>query len=115
MEVYLVGKGKFGPAALLAAALEPGLKRILLESSVLSFTSILESPLQSGNENAIVPGILSHFDLPDLVPMLGNRRLFRISNINLSSPQARNPSLILRGEGWSLKRTAPQFYSENNF
>jgi hypothetical protein len=110
-----VGKGKFGPAALLAAALEPGFKRVLLESSVLSFASILESPLQSGNENAIVPGVLSHFDLPDLVPMLGSRSLFLVSNINASGSQARNPSLILRGEGWSLQRTAPKFYSENNF
>ena len=108
-EVYLVGKGKFGPAALLAAALEPGFKRILLESSVQSFTSILESPLQSGNENAIVPGILSHFDLPDLVPMLGPRSLFLVSSTNPSGSQARNPSLILRGEGWSLQRTVPKF------
>ncbi len=108
-EVYLVGKGKFGPAALLAAALEPGFKRILLESSVQSFTSILESPLQSGNENAIVPGILSHFDLPDLVPLLGTRSLFLVSSTSPSGSQARNASLILRGEGWSLQRTVPPF------
>ncbi|MCX6612043.1 MAG: hypothetical protein NTW74_14455, partial [Acidobacteria bacterium] len=114
-EVYLVGKGKFGPAAILAAALEPGFRRILLESSVISFASILESPLQSGNENAIVPGLLSHFDLPDLVTMLGTRSLFWVSNTNASRAQtsALSPTLSfsLRGEGWSLQRTAKSFLS----
>lgn len=112
-EVFVIGKGNFAPAALLAAALEPGFHRVLVESSMVSFASFIESPIHNGHENAIVPGILSYFDLPDLAPLIGSRSVFWISSVNTSEFRTAVSKLgwssRIRGEGWSLQRTATEF------
>ncbi len=98
--VYLIGKARFGPAAIIAAALEPGFQRVILESSITSFSSVLEAPIQQGIENAIVPGILAHFDLPDDI------RFTWIS----PAIATQFPKAIRRGELWTLRRTVPNFF-----
>ncbi len=99
--VYLFAKGKFGPAAIIAATLEAGFQKVILESSLSSFRSIVESPIQQGLENTIVPGILKHFDLPDDI------RFTWISTTTPSGLPSTRPNSITRGEGWTLQRTVP--------
>ena len=112
--VYLIGKAKFAPAAIIAASLEPGFQKVLLESSITSFTSVLEAPTQQGLENTISPGALAHFDLPEIMKLVSPRPVFWVSKpigLQLHPIPARSKySSIVRGEGWSLLRTIPALF-----
>ncbi len=64
---------KFGGVAMLhAAALDSRIKRIALEETLESYTSVVEHRLNRGITEHIVPGALRYYDFPDLVRMMGS-------------------------------------------
>lgn len=65
-KVWLHAKGSMVPVAVFLAALEPGIERVALEGGIRSYQEIVDARLHSGQALAIVPGILEHFDLPEL-------------------------------------------------
>jgi hypothetical protein len=103
LPVTVYAKGKMGPAALLAAVLEPGISRVLLESTISRWQAVVEAPSQQGQENSIVPGVLAHFDLPDLKRLIAPRPLLELSPVGAGGEPIRavksGPGLKLRGEG----------------
>ena len=81
--VFVFAKGRLGPAGLLAAVLEPRISRLLLESSIQSLQGIVEAPMYHSLENAIVPGVLAHFDLADLRRLVAPRAIMELSLIHI--------------------------------
>ncbi len=73
--VDVVGVGAGGPIVLHAAALEPRIKRITIERSVLSWSSVVRTPVGHGQLANAVPGALEAYDLPDLAAVLVPRPL----------------------------------------
>lgn len=65
-KVWLHAKGTMVPVAVFLAAMEPGIERVALEGGIRSYREIVDAQLHSGQALAIVPGILEHFDLPEL-------------------------------------------------
>lgn len=65
-KVWLHAKGPMVPVAVFLAALEPGIERVALEGGIASYQEIVAARVHAGQELAIVPGILEHFDLPEL-------------------------------------------------
>jgi hypothetical protein len=69
--VHLMSVGRSGPAALHAAALEPGLfTSIRLAKCVISWSNVVGTPMAVGQFENAVHGGLKVYDLPDLVATL---------------------------------------------
>jgi hypothetical protein len=71
----IVGVGSAGPIALHAAALEPRIEAVTLDKSLVSWMSVVETPLALNQFCNIVPGALKVYDLPDLAAALAPRPL----------------------------------------
>lgn len=72
--IRLVGVGRTGPVALHAAALEPRFVGLTLRDSIDSWTDdVVARPLAPQMLSQVVPGVLAHYDLPDLAAMLAGR------------------------------------------
>jgi cephalosporin-C deacetylase-like acetyl esterase len=74
-QVHVIGVGEAGPVALHVAALEPRVKRVTLEGSVLSWSNVVQTPISYGQLANVVPGVLQVYDLPDLAATLAPRAL----------------------------------------
>jgi len=73
LNITVWGKGHGGVAAMLAAALEPRIAKVLAEGSVVSWFAITQGRLFDDIAEIVVPGVLKDFDLPDLVPLIAPR------------------------------------------
>jgi cephalosporin-C deacetylase-like acetyl esterase len=65
--------GHYGLVLLHAAVLDPRLSHITIDHSLSSYRSLLEAPMPLGAPEDILPGVILHYDLPDLVRTLGTR------------------------------------------
>lgn len=74
-EIHIIGIGTAGPIALHAAALEPRIKRVTLEQSPLSWSSVVRTPISYSQLGNVVPGALKGYDLPDLTALVAPRPL----------------------------------------
>lgn len=101
----------------MAAALEPRLREIAIERSILSFQDVVEAGVHYNLETAVVPGILKHLDLPGVVQLLNGRRVIIISPVHPNGtplfieeahkklgPIASTVQITARGEGWPIGR-----------
>ncbi|TGE23433.1 alpha/beta hydrolase family protein [Hymenobacter metallicola] len=73
--VELCATGQAAPVALHAAVLAPAIAKVWVSSPVTSFHQILEQPTGKDWYSVVVPGVLAHYDLPDLAAALGPQRL----------------------------------------
>ncbi len=79
-KLHLIGAGRAGPVALHAAVIEPQLKSVTLQNSINSWTDdVVARPLVPQMLELVVPGVLEHYDLPDLATMLGDRLVVEVS------------------------------------
>jgi hypothetical protein len=67
--------GRAAPAALHAAALDERISDTVLESMVVSWSSVVRIPLSKGQLGNVVPGALAVYDLPDLAAAIAPRPL----------------------------------------
>lgn len=77
------GKGLIATAVLHAAVLDPRIQGLILQDSLVSYRAIAQTPLHRRIFDAILPGTLSAYDLPDLVAALAPRP---VSLVNARSP-----------------------------
>ncbi|MCS7314123.1 MAG: acetylxylan esterase [Bryobacterales bacterium] len=77
--IGILGKANGGVVAIVAAALEPRVARVAAEGSVLSYMDIVRAPLHENMTELIVPGLLRHFDLPDLAAAVAPRPLWLVA------------------------------------
>jgi cephalosporin-C deacetylase-like acetyl esterase len=74
-DVHVVGVGTAGPVALHAAALDPCIKSVVVERSVISWSAVAAAPLNRGQLTNAVPGVLKVYDLPELAGLIAPRPL----------------------------------------
>jgi cephalosporin-C deacetylase-like acetyl esterase len=80
-------KGRTLAADLLhAAVLDRRIAAVALEDSLLSYASIVRTPLHQGILEMVIPGVIGKYDLPDLVAALAPRPLCLL---NVKSPMAK--------------------------
>jgi pimeloyl-ACP methyl ester carboxylesterase len=72
---HLVGVGTGGPIVLHAAALDPQVKSVEVENSILSWTDVAKTPVTVDQLTNVVPGVLRAYDLPDLATLIAPRPL----------------------------------------
>jgi dienelactone hydrolase/pimeloyl-ACP methyl ester carboxylesterase len=72
---HVVGIGTAAPSALHAAALEPRIKEVELRRCVMSWESVVRTPISHNQLVNAVPGALAVYDLPELAATLAPRSL----------------------------------------
>jgi cephalosporin-C deacetylase-like acetyl esterase len=72
-QITAQASGHLGLVLLHAAALDPRLKHITIDHALESYKSLLEAPIPIDAPEDILPGVLLHYDIPDLVKSLGPR------------------------------------------
>jgi len=65
--------GHMGLVLLHAAVLDKRIKHIDIDHVLSSYRSLLDAPLPTGAPEDVLPGVLLHYDIPDLVKSLGPR------------------------------------------
>jgi len=68
--------GHLGLVLLHAAVLDPRLKHVTVQGALASYRGLLDVPLPMDVPQDILPGVLRHYDIPDLVRLLGRRATF---------------------------------------
>jgi cephalosporin-C deacetylase-like acetyl esterase len=71
--ITAIGSGHMGLVLLHAAVLDPRLAHITVNHVLSSYRSLLNAPLPIGASEDVLPGVLLHYDIPDLVRSLGPR------------------------------------------
>jgi cephalosporin-C deacetylase-like acetyl esterase len=71
----VIGCGNAGPVVLHAAILEPRIKRVTLDRSIVSWAAVVQSPITHNQLTNAVPGVLAAYDLPDLAAAVAPRPL----------------------------------------
>lgn len=74
-DVHLIGKGYGSLPAAFAALLHPRVAQVTLKNAPKSYTDIVNAELYKWPLSSFVPGVLKHFDLPDVYRELGAKRL----------------------------------------
>jgi dienelactone hydrolase/pimeloyl-ACP methyl ester carboxylesterase len=74
-EAHVYGFGVTGPVALHAAAVEPSIKQVTLERSLVSWSNVTHTPASVNQLSNVVPGVLKVYDLPELAATLSPRTL----------------------------------------
>jgi cephalosporin-C deacetylase-like acetyl esterase len=74
-DVSLTAKDGMGVAALHSAALDPRIESLTLEGTLISWSSVVHTPLNKGQLQNVVPGVLAWYDLPDLAALIAPRPL----------------------------------------
>ncbi|MDQ6678693.1 MAG: acetylxylan esterase [Acidobacteriota bacterium] len=72
-KIYVTGAGAGAVPALYAAALDPRIRGAAIEQGLLSYRSIVDSRISYDAYQQVVPGVLRHFDLPDLAAAIAPR------------------------------------------
>jgi len=74
--IYVMGEGPAGLAALMAAVLDAEVKSVLLRHVPLTYQGIVSTEDYTLELEWFVPGILKHFDLPDIVAAVSPRTVW---------------------------------------
>lgn len=72
-QIRAEASGHLGLVLLHAAALDPRLKHVTVDHTLKSYRALLEEPMPRDAPEDILPGVLLHYDVPDLVRALGAR------------------------------------------
>jgi cephalosporin-C deacetylase-like acetyl esterase len=71
--ITAAGSGHMGLVLLHAAVLDSRIKHITVDHALTSYLSLLDAPLPKGAPEDVLPGVLLHYDIPDLAKSLGAR------------------------------------------
>jgi dienelactone hydrolase/pimeloyl-ACP methyl ester carboxylesterase len=74
-ECLLFASGAAVPAALHAAVLDSRIPEVTLERGILSWSSVVKTPITQNQLANVVPGALLAYDLPDLAAAIAPRKL----------------------------------------
>jgi cephalosporin-C deacetylase-like acetyl esterase len=75
-QITAEASGHLGLVLLHAAVLDPRLKHITIDHTLESYKSLLEAPMPIDAPEDILPGVLLHYDIPDIIKSLGPRLTF---------------------------------------
>lgn len=75
--ISAVASGHMGLVLLHAGILDPRIGHVTIDHALESYRSLLDAPLPVGAPEDVVPGVLLHYDIPDLVRALGTRVALR--------------------------------------
>ena len=81
-EITAYGRGALGLVALHAAALEEGIDRVVVENTLLSYQTALRAALHKNLSEVVIPGVLNHYDVDDLLIAISPRKVLVVNPVN---------------------------------
>jgi cephalosporin-C deacetylase-like acetyl esterase len=81
-QIRILGKGSSGLAALMATALDDRVHSALIRQAPCCYSSIVESEEYSLALDWFVPGILEHFDVPDIAASISPRPVWIVDAVD---------------------------------
>ena len=75
MHLEAFATGVNAPALIHAALQENSIKQITISNTIPSYYSLLQTPLTLDRFEYVIPSVLSHYDLPDLIKIIGKDRV----------------------------------------
>jgi cephalosporin-C deacetylase-like acetyl esterase len=72
-QISAQASGHLGLVLLHAAVLDPRIKHITIDHTLESYASLMQAPMPMDAPEDILPGVLRHYDIPDLTRALGPR------------------------------------------
>jgi hypothetical protein len=75
-QISAQASGHLGLVLLHAAVLDSRLKHVTIDHTLESYSSLLQAPIPVDAPEDILPGVLLHYDIPDLIKALGPRVTF---------------------------------------
>jgi cephalosporin-C deacetylase-like acetyl esterase len=81
-QIRILGRGSAGLAGGMAALLDERVRSILLTHAIPSYQSIVDSEDYSVSLDWFVPGILQHFDLPDILASISPRPVWIYNSVD---------------------------------
>lgn len=81
-QVGLLAVGSMGPAATHAAAFHPEIRWLVLDGSLATYASVALNRFYTTPTDALVPGALTAYDLPDLLASIAPRRVAIVGPVN---------------------------------
>jgi hypothetical protein len=84
------GRGPEGMAALHAAAVDTRIAHVVVENTLLSYRSALEAPLHKNLSDIILPGVLLHYDVADLLQAISPRTVALVNPADAMGVTARD-------------------------
>lgn len=73
------GSGAYGTVVLHAAALDGRIQRVVVENTLASYRLAIEQPLHRDISEVMIPGVLLHYDMDDLVRAIAPRPVTIVS------------------------------------
>ncbi len=83
-QIRMIGQEEAGLAALIASALDDRVRSVLLTKTIVSYMTIVQSKDYSLALDWFVPGILEHFDLPDIAASMSPRPVWIVDAVDAS-------------------------------
>ena len=84
-----IGVGSASVPMLFATAFDARLRMVTLDGMLRSYQDAVDSRLHRRVYEHVIPGVLKHFDLPDLVAAIGSQRLTVRSRVDAMGEAAR--------------------------
>ena len=85
--------GALGIVALHAAVLDPRITSVQVDDALPTYRSIVDEQLHRNASEIVIPGVLQHYDIPDLRRALERKRLkreeFEVASIKPADPNRR--------------------------
>jgi len=88
-----VAHGTSAVALLHAAAIDTRIKAVVLEAMPVSYHDIVNTPVHRQVMTAVVPGVLGHYDLPDLAAAMAPRPVALVDTRVPAGPRALLPDV----------------------
>jgi cephalosporin-C deacetylase-like acetyl esterase len=92
-QIRVVGVGSSGLTAMMAALLDDRIRSVLVDRTLASYASILESESYSLKLEWFVPGILRKFDLPQIAAALSPRPCWILNGVDANGEMLSETSL----------------------
>ena len=89
--VVLYGTGAQGMVALHAAALDRRITEVIAEGTLVSYRMALEAGLHRNLSEVLIPGVLTRYDVPDLLLAIGPRRVSLVNPADAMGQRVREP------------------------
>ncbi len=90
-QISAQASGHLGLVLLHAAVLDPRLKHVTIDHALESYSSLLAAPMPIDAPEDILPGVVLHYDIPELVHALGPRLTFTDPLPGTANLSAANP------------------------
>jgi dienelactone hydrolase len=90
--ITIYGQGVMGMVALHSAVLDDRIRQVVIENALVSYRTIVDQPVHRDISPIMIPGVLRHYDTPDLIAALAPRMVAIYDPIDAAGKPLANPA-----------------------